>query len=267
MNWPLLQAALEVRRWISDLSVPAPAIAELVQLDHVAARIIQEDLLEFRRNSLARPVRHAQPIELCLCFNDTGDSHCNVRCCRILSRPPRDQGREGASNEMDLPDLAHIHPVSGNSLDVRPALIGSEAQHIGIKVEDGFRRLPIDPYCVVVNFEDLDRHLNSPPFVRVHGSVIPRRQDDNAAGHRQGEIVVLLAGFLPGVQSFGIDLGDSRKKNTFCQSYFYFVPVQYPFGGQPPPDDMRRQTLDAVEPAAKSFTTRDSIRIPGLQLP
>jgi hypothetical protein len=237
--------------------VPAPAIAELVQLDHVAARIIHEDLLEFRRNSLARPVGHAQPIELCLCFDDTGDSHCNVRCCRILSRPPRDQGREGASNEMDLPDLAHIHPVSGNSLDVRPALIGSQPQDIGIKVEDGFRRLSIDPYCVVVNFEDLDCHLNSPSFVRVHGSAVPRRQDDNAAGHRQGEIVVLLGGLLPGVPSFGIDFDDFRKKNIFCQTNVSFVPVQYVFAGQPPPDDMRRQTLDAVEPAATSFTARD----------
>jgi hypothetical protein len=42
-----VQASLKVQQSTSGLSVTAPTIAELVQLDHVAARVIHEDLLEF----------------------------------------------------------------------------------------------------------------------------------------------------------------------------------------------------------------------------
>jgi hypothetical protein len=63
---------------------------------------------------------------------------------------------------MDLSDIAYVHPIAGNALYVRPALIGSQTQDIGIEIEDRFRGLPIDAYCVVVNFEDLDCHLYSP---------------------------------------------------------------------------------------------------------
>ena len=78
-----------------------------MQLDHVAARIIHEDLRGIRaRQTLDHPILYAHAIELSPGLDDAGHSIGDVRPRRILARSLRHRRRLLAADQMDRrPDL------------------------------------------------------------------------------------------------------------------------------------------------------------------
>ena len=65
----------------------AAALVDLMQFDHVAARVVDKDLLGLRAVDPGhRPIRDAEPIEFGPGFLDVGDRERDMRDRRVLVR-------------------------------------------------------------------------------------------------------------------------------------------------------------------------------------
>jgi hypothetical protein len=132
-----------------------------VQLDHVAERIVHEDLLRLGTDHpAAHPVRHAHPVQLRLRLLDVGHRESHVRARGVLVRALGELGLTLYAHEMDLGIAAHVHPVAVDGGDRRAPLVGVETEHVVIEAV-GFlhvgRRGP-DADAVVVELEHFDGH-------------------------------------------------------------------------------------------------------------
>ena len=180
---PVLRAPspLRGRRWRSTHSAgdAAPAFVVLVQLDHVAAGIGQEDLLGIRvRGALERPVRDAHAIELGLGLDDVLNAERDMRSRRILPgagtlREPR---RARAADQVDLADLADVDSHAGNAGNFRPASVVRQAEHAAVEITYRLELGIVDAHRVMMDFQNLDRHgcsSNRQAAVGVQRATVP----------------------------------------------------------------------------------------------
>src|SRR6266404_7080757 len=139
----------------------ATAGAGLVQLDHVAERVVHEDLLRLRpHHAPGHPVLHAHAVQLGLGLLDVGHREGHVRTGGILVRPLGELGLAINSHKMDLSSSAYVHPVAVDGWNNRTALIGCEAEHVVVEAV-GLLHLGgrgTDADAVMVELKHFDGH-------------------------------------------------------------------------------------------------------------
>src|SRR6266478_165957 len=139
----------------------AAAGAGLVQLDHVAERVVHEDLLRLgAHHAPGHPVLHAHAVQLGLGLLDVGHREGHVRPRRILVRPLGELGLAINSHKMDLSSSAHVYPVAVDGWNNRTALIGCEAEHVVVEAV-GLLHLGgrgTDADAVMVELKHFDGH-------------------------------------------------------------------------------------------------------------
>src|ERR1700730_11100050 len=139
----------------------AAAGAGLMQLDHVAERVVHEDLLRLRaHHTPGPPVLHAHAVQLGLGLLDVGHREGHVRPRRILVRPLGELGLPVDPHEVDLGGAAHVHPEAVDGRDHRPALIGCEAEHVVVEAVGllHLRGRRTDADAVMVELKHFDGH-------------------------------------------------------------------------------------------------------------
>src|SRR6266404_9882208 len=139
----------------------AAAGAGLVQLDHVAERVVHENLLRLRaHHAPGHPVLHAHAVQLGLGLLDVGHREGHVRPGRILVRPLRELGLAINSHKMDLSSSSHVHPVAVDGWNNRTALIGCEAEHVVVEAVGllHLRGRRTDADAVMVELKHFDGH-------------------------------------------------------------------------------------------------------------
>src|SRR5260370_32599827 len=146
---------------LGAVACAAAAFVELVQLDHVAARIVHEDLRGVGAGeALDHPVLHAHAVELLARCHDVPDREGDVRPCRIFARPLGDHRRLLAADQVDLAHLADIDPGSRDAGNSRALLVAMQAQHVLVEALGGgeLLRAGIDAHAGMVDFKDFNGH-------------------------------------------------------------------------------------------------------------
>jgi hypothetical protein len=145
-----------------------------VQLDHVAAGIVHEELRGIGTDkALDHPVLHAEAIELGTRLDDALHRIGNVRPRRVLARPLGHRRRLLAADQVDLTDLADIDPGAGYIGNGRTAAVALQAEDVGIEV---LRRLQqvgvvVDADAGVMDFQNLDGHGRLLPMISCNESL------------------------------------------------------------------------------------------------
>jgi len=70
-----------------------------------------------------------------------------------------------AAEQMDLSGFADIHPKPGNAREIRQSSIGDKPKKALVKLEIGGKAgcVPVDPYPMVVNLDNVYRHVLTLP--------------------------------------------------------------------------------------------------------
>src|SRR5918993_4036039 len=145
----------------------AAAFVDLVQLDHVAAGIVHEELCGIGTDeALDHPILHTEAIELGTGLHDVLHGIGNVRPRRILTRPLGHRRGLLAADQVDLADLADIDPGAGNAGDGRSAAVALQPEDVGVEILRGLQQVGVvvDANAGVMDFQDLDGHDSFPPM-------------------------------------------------------------------------------------------------------
>lgn len=111
-----------------------------MHLDHVAARVVDEDLLSLGPIDAGhRPVCSAELVELGLGRLDIGNRKRHMWNGGILARPFGQWGGLRTSDEMDLPIGAGIDPEPRHPWDCGTTRICIEAEHSLVEILYGIK--------------------------------------------------------------------------------------------------------------------------------
>jgi hypothetical protein len=164
----------------------APALIDLMQLDHVAVWVVQEQLRGLGADGAGQgPVFCAALIQFRLGLSDVRHSERDMRHHRVLPWTLREGRRHGPADKVELSGLADIHPEAGDAPEVRPACVGSEAEETLVKVEvcSKILRSIIDTDGVMMDFDNSDWHIA--PRDCVMGKTSERRRKSSHESRNQ----------------------------------------------------------------------------------